>query len=91
MNCIKCGVNNPDEATYCKKCGAKLSSEQPNKKLKTLFIIIAAIILLLIGILIPVIQSQKAHEKHLEEDVAAVESSLFNNGGTKIGDIVDGF
>lgn len=91
MNCLNCDTKNSEEATYCINCGAKLSSKQPNKKLKTLFTIIVAIILILIGILIPVIQSQKAHEKHLEEDVAAVESSLFNNGGTKIDDIVDDF
>lgn len=31
MFCIKCGTQNPDEAVYCKKCGALLDSEEETR------------------------------------------------------------
>jgi uncharacterized membrane protein YdbT with pleckstrin-like domain len=31
MFCIKCGAQNPDEAVYCKKCGALLDAEEETR------------------------------------------------------------
>jgi uncharacterized membrane protein YdbT with pleckstrin-like domain len=31
MFCIKCGTQNPDEAVYCKKCGALLDAEEETR------------------------------------------------------------
>jgi uncharacterized membrane protein YdbT with pleckstrin-like domain len=31
MFCIKCGTQNPDEAVYCKKCGALLDGEEETR------------------------------------------------------------
>jgi hypothetical protein len=32
MYCSKCGTQNPDDATFCGKCGSNLSSVKPEKK-----------------------------------------------------------
>lgn len=32
MYCHKCGENNPDEAKFCKNCGARLKKEETVKK-----------------------------------------------------------
>ncbi|WP_298499156.1 zinc-ribbon domain-containing protein [uncultured Methanobrevibacter sp.] len=34
MYCYNCGENNPDEATYCKNCGAVLRKEETVKKVE---------------------------------------------------------
>ena len=31
MFCIKCGTENPDDAVYCKKCGAMLEAEEETR------------------------------------------------------------
>jgi membrane protein YdbS with pleckstrin-like domain len=31
MYCVKCGTDNPDDATYCKKCGALLEAEEETR------------------------------------------------------------
>jgi uncharacterized membrane protein YdbT with pleckstrin-like domain len=34
MYCIKCGTDNPDDAVYCKKCGAILEAEEETRVAK---------------------------------------------------------
>jgi uncharacterized membrane protein YdbT with pleckstrin-like domain len=34
MYCIKCGTDNPDDAVYCKKCGAMLEAEEETRVVK---------------------------------------------------------
>lgn len=36
MYCYKCGENNPDEAKFCKNCGAKLKKEETVKKVEVI-------------------------------------------------------
>lgn len=36
MYCHKCGENNPDEAKFCKNCGARLKKEETVKKVEVI-------------------------------------------------------
>lgn len=36
MYCYNCGETNPDEATYCKNCGALLKKEETVKKVEVM-------------------------------------------------------
>ena len=36
MYCYKCGEDNPDEAKFCKNCGAELKKEQEAKKVEVM-------------------------------------------------------
>ena len=36
MYCYKCGEDNPDEAKFCKNCGAELKKEKTAKKVEVI-------------------------------------------------------
>lgn len=36
MFCYNCGEDNPDEAKYCRNCGALLKKEEPAKKVEVM-------------------------------------------------------
>jgi uncharacterized membrane protein YvbJ len=36
MFCYKCGEDNPDEAKFCRNCGAPLKEEEPAKKVEVI-------------------------------------------------------
>lgn len=36
MFCYNCGEENPDEAKYCRNCGAILEKEEPAKKVEVI-------------------------------------------------------
>ncbi|MDE6150008.1 MAG: zinc ribbon domain-containing protein [Ruminococcus sp.] len=93
--CSKCGselpltvTNSVLENQIINNCYA---DNKNRKGIKVALTVVAAIVMIFIGFYLAVKNNSGLHEKHLEKDVAAIESELFNNGGTKISDIVDAY
>lgn len=106
MNCNKCGAENPDDANFCSKCGLELpltvtsstlenqiinnchAGNKNRKGIKVALTVVAAIVMIFIGLYGSL---KGVHEKICEIHKLSIDDEMFNNGGTKISDIVDNF